>query len=71
VSAAEDAVRIVEASVVHPGDILVLSLGSAVYRDQLDQITEAIREKLPESVKLLVVGGDIQLHVLRASEAAQ
>lgn len=69
-SAAEDAVRIAEACVVRSGDVLVLSLDSLVTRQEFDEVVASVRAALPETVKVLVVGGSIQLHVLRADEVA-
>lgn len=69
VSAVEEIARIAEACVVRPGDVLVLSLDEDISRQQFDAIHDHIRAALPESVKVLVVGGSIHLHVLRSGEA--
>jgi hypothetical protein len=66
--AVEDAIRIAEACVVHPGDVLVLSVGGPVTRAEFDRLVADVRKELPETIKLLIVGGAIQLHVLRPGE---
>ena len=71
VSAVEEIARIAEACVVRPGDVLVLSFDHQISRDQADEISAHIRGRVPESVKVLVLGGSIHLHVLRSGEADQ
>jgi hypothetical protein len=61
--------RIVEAAVVHPGDTLVVSIGHAQSPAQLAEFADGLRANLPESVKVAVLGGDIQVHVLRTGDA--
>jgi type IV pilus biogenesis protein CpaD/CtpE len=65
---AEQAIRIAEACVVHPGDVLVLSTDRELDKRQADQIKAHLDRHLPDTIKTLVVGNSFQLHVLRASE---
>jgi hypothetical protein len=69
-TAAEDAVRIAEACVVRPGDVLVLSVDGVVTMAEFEELVAHVRKDLPETIKMLVLGGAIHLHVLRAGEIA-
>lgn len=70
-SAAEDAVRVAEACVVHPGDVLVLKYERAMTREEFELALATIKAGLPKTVKFLVVDGSFQLHVLRTGEVAE
>jgi hypothetical protein len=60
--------RIVEVSAVRPGDVLIVRLSEYATREDLTATAEGLREGMPDSVKVLVIGGsDIELHVLRAA----
>jgi len=65
---AEQAVRIAEAHVVRPGDVLVLALDRPLSQAHADAIHDELTRRLPDTIKVLVVGDGFQLHVLRASE---
>ena len=60
--------RIVEAVVVKPGDVLVFSFADHFTRKQVDAIREHIDAQMPDGVKTLMVGGTVQLHVLRPGD---
>ena len=68
---AAEAARIIEAVAVHPGDTLVVSFGQLATRKVVDELGASLRERLPDSVKILVLGGEIHLHVLRTGEVTE
>jgi hypothetical protein len=56
----EDVRRIV----VHPGETLVFRVKSVMTAEHASHLGEAIRERLPEGVRFLVVSGDVDLEVV-------
>jgi type IV pilus biogenesis protein CpaD/CtpE len=65
---AEQAIRITEACVVHPGDVLVLSIDRPLEQQQADRIKAHLDRYLPDTIKTVIVDNSFQLHVLRTSE---
>lgn len=71
-NADELATQVVQVAAVRAGDTLVLSLPESVTRKRFDEILGLIRAQLPpDEVRVLGVGGGIQMHVLRPGEVAE
>lgn len=56
---------IVEATVVRPGDTLIVRVRPNIYPDDLAEIRERLVERLPASIELLVLAGSEQLVACR------
>lgn len=61
---------ITEATVVRPGDALVI-VADAATPQQLDKFMEQIERRLPEGVKAIAISGGVHLYVLRPDGAAE
>jgi hypothetical protein len=57
-----------EATVVRPGDTLVIAFDKSISVAQYQEFVRAMDGKLPEGVKAMFVGGAVQLYVLRSGE---
>lgn len=53
---------------VKPGDTLVVTLPDTVTRQDFEHISDVLRSKLPEAVKLLIVNGTVRFNVVSSSE---
>jgi hypothetical protein len=53
-----------EAAILRPGDTLVIR-ASAANPQQLEELCDTLRERLPESIKLAVIAGIDQLLVYK------
>jgi len=57
--------KVLEAVVLLPGDTLVVSFGEHVEPRELDAFTADMRARLGEDVRVVAIGGAVNIHVLR------
>jgi len=49
-----------EAVAIRPGDTLVLRLAPSISEQEFDQFCEVLKDKLPDGIKPLVIGGCVE-----------
>lgn len=49
---------------VKPGETLVVKIPESLTAQQVGVVAEAVRDQLPDGVKVLVLGGSVELEVI-------
>ncbi len=60
-----------QATIVRPGDTLVIAFDKTVGVAQYQELVNGMDGKLPEGVKALFIGGAVELYVLRTGETGR
>ena len=68
---ADEIAHVLEAAVLHPGDALVVSFSQPLTPAEFDRATEAMKRALPDTIKVLAIGGEVRLYVLRSGEVTE
>lgn len=63
--------HIASATVLRPGDGLVLGFNYRLSPGQAEEIREHVRRAFGETVRVLIVDGSVNLYVLRPGEVAE